>query len=50
MEGLNIHDLLLLTVEQIELAQISLSSWAFLVCHSLLNQCFQNGHLEPLAK
>ena len=36
--------------EWVELARISLSSCAFLVCHSLLNLCFQNGHLGSSAR
>ena len=35
-----IYSLCLLMAEQIELAQISLSSWAFFVCHFLLKQSF----------
>ena len=30
---------------RIELALISLASWAFFECHSQLKWCFQNGHL-----
>jgi len=45
-----IHSLCLLTAEQVELAWISLSSWAFFVCCSLLKRCFQNGHLGLSAR
>ena len=49
VKGLNNYILGLLTAKRIELALISWSSCDFFECHSLLNLCFQNGHLVSSA-
>ena len=38
------HICVLLIAKQINLALLFLISWYFLVCYSLLKQCFQKGH------